>query len=62
MPEETGLDTSIPQTGWQNTGRDSDAPTQKRRGQKPRETPHKPEGSPRPRPADGVGTRIDVIA
>ncbi len=62
MPEETGLDTSIPLIGWQDSGRESEVPTPKQRGRKRKEPSDKP-SSPPPRgePAEGVGTKIDVV-
>ena len=63
MPEETGFDTSIPATGWQDTSREADRRAPKRRRQKPPESSPPPaQTPPRPQPADGVGTNIDVIA
>lgn len=64
MPDETGLDTSIPATGWQDASRDVDQRAPKRRRQKREEHPgaEPSRQPPRPRPADGVGTKIDVVA
>ena len=65
MPDETGLDTSIPATGWQDANRDADRRTpRRRRPKKPSEPPaaSAEQQPPRPQPADGVGTKLDVIA
>ena len=65
MPEETGLDTSlpIPATGWQDSGRNGDPRPPKRRRKKPPEPAETtPDRQPqRPQPADGVGTKLDVV-
>jgi hypothetical protein len=62
MPDETGLDTSITPVGWQDSGRGADRPTTKRRKKKAPDQADAPNATPRPQPAEGVGTRIDVVA
>ena len=62
MADDVGLDTSIPRTDWQEPHeRDSDQPASKQRRRKAKEPPDKPGQPSTPPPADGVGTKIDVV-
>ena len=62
MPDDLGLDTSIPPTGWQEPeGQDTQRSSAKQRRRKAPAAQEEPKHSPRPEPADGVGTKIDVV-
>ena len=65
MPDETGLDTSIPipATGWQDARREADRrPPRRRRPKPPQPEESTPDSQPhRPQPAEGVGTKLDVV-
>ena len=63
MPEELGLDTSIPPSVLEDReGRDPDRSGRRRPRRKPREPVDATTSQIRPETPEGVGTRLDVVA
>ena len=62
MPEETGLDTAIPPTSWQDTSRESQTLLRRQRGSKKKKQPAAEQPKPSKKlPEDGTGTNIDFV-